>query len=67
MLRHRSQRVIGLRALVHGHFLVDEVQRLANRWNVDTGATFPGRDRLTFLHVNARCMRAHTLDVDEAS
>ena len=52
---------------MHGHFLVDEVQRLVNRWNVDTGASFPGRDRFTLLHVNARCMRAHTLDVDEAS
>ena len=54
VLRHRSQPVDGLRALVHGHFVVDEVEHLANRWNVDTGASFPGRDRLTLLHVNAR-------------
>ena len=64
--RHRSQAVAGLRALVHGHFVVDEVQRRANRWNVDTGASFPGRDRLTLLHVNGRRLRARTFDVDEA-
>ena len=52
--RHRSRPVAGLRALVHGHFVVDEVEHLANRWNIDTGATYPGRDRLTLLHVNAR-------------
>ena len=67
VLRHRSQRVEGLRALVHGHFVVDAVQRLANRWNVDTGASFPGRDRLTLLHVNARRIRPYTFDVDDAS
>ena len=67
VLRHRSQPVAGRRALVHGHFVVDDVQRLANRWNVDNGAMFPGRDRLTLLHVNARRIRARTFDVDEAS
>ena len=67
VLRHRSQPVDGLRALVHGHFVVDEVEHLANRWNVDTGASFPGRDRLTLLHVNARRIRARTFAVNEAS
>ena len=52
--RHRSRPVAGLRALVHGHFVVDEVERVGNRWNIDTGATFARRDRLTLLHVNAR-------------
>ena len=51
---------------MHGHFVVDEVERIANRWNIDTGATFPGRDRLTLLHVNARRIRPWTFDVDEA-
>ena len=37
--RHRSRPVAGLRALVHGHFVVDAVERVANRWNIDTGAT----------------------------
>ena len=67
VLRHRSQPVEGLRALVHGHFVVDEVQRLVNRWNVDTGASFPGRDRLSLLRVNGRRICAHTFDVDEMS
>ena len=52
--RHRSRPVAGLRALVHGHFVVDEVERVGNRWNIDTGAPFARRDRLTLLHVNAR-------------
>ena len=65
--RHRSRPVAGLRALVHGHFVVDEVERVANRWNIDTGATFVGRDRLTLLHVNARRLRPWTFDVDESS
>ena len=33
--RHRSRPVAGLRALAHGHFVVDELERLANRWNID--------------------------------
>ena len=63
--RHRSRPVEGLRALVHGHFVVDEVDRLANGWNIDTGASFPGRDRLTLLQVNALQLRSWTFDVDE--
>ena len=63
--RHRSRPVAGLRALVHGHFVVDEVERVGNRWNIDTGATFAGRDRLTLLHVNATPLRPWTFDVDE--
>ena len=64
---HRSQPVAGLRALVHGHFVVDEVERLANRWNIDTGATFAGRDRLMLLHINARRIRPWTFEVDASS
>ena len=66
VLRHRSQSVQGLRALVPGHFVVDAVQRFANRWNINTGASFPGCDRLTLLHVNARRIRARTFAVNEA-
>ena len=65
--RHRSRPVAGLRALVHGHFVVDEVERIANRWNIDTGATFAGRNRLTLFHVNARRLRPWTFEVDEVS
>ena len=64
---HRSRPVAGLRALVHGHFVVDEVERLANRWNIETGATFAGRDRLMLLHVNARRIRPWTFEFDESS
>ena len=62
---HRSRSVHGLRALVHGHFVVEEVERFANRWNIDTGASFPHRDRLTLLHVNARRFRPRVFDLDE--
>ena len=61
--RHRNRPVAGLRALVHGHFVVDEVARLANRWNIDTAATFPGRDRLTLVQINAPRLRSWTFDV----
>ena len=65
--RHRSRLVAGLRALVHGHFVVDEVERIANRWNIDTGATFAGRDWLTLLQINAPRLRSWTFDVAEES
>ena len=38
---------------MYGHFVVDEVERLAYRWNIDTGATFPCRGRLTLLQINS--------------
>ena len=55
-----ASRVEGLRALVHGHFVMDEIQRVANRWNIDTGASFPDRDPLTLLQVNDRVLRLST-------
>ena len=64
--RHRSRPVAGLRALVHGHFVVEEVELVGNRWNIDTGATFVGRDRLTLLQVNPRRIRPWTFNVDES-
>ena len=64
---HRGRPVEGLRALVHGQFVVDEVEQIANRWNVDTGASFPGRDRLTLLQVSASRFQSWTFDVDEAA
>lgn len=47
--RHRSRPVEGFRTLVHAHFVVDEVEQIGNRWNIDTGAGCPGRNRLTLL------------------
>jgi len=41
--RHRSRPVEGVRALVHGHFVVDEMEQIGNRWNIDTGAGCLGR------------------------
>ena len=51
----------GLRALVHGHEPVRDVECTANRWNIDTGAGIPRLNCLTVLEVN----RAGTFDVDE--
>ena len=65
--RHRRRSVTGLRALVHGHFVLDEVERLANCWNIDTGATFAGRDRLSLVEVNAPELRTWTFDVHEST
>ena len=56
--RHRSRPVAGLRALVHGHFVVDEVERFANRWNIDTGATYLRCDAGRNQHFNASPNRA---------
>ena len=63
---HRSRPVAGLRALVHGHFVVDEVERVANRWNIDTGAGIARLDRLSLVEVNAPEFGSWTFDVDES-
>ena len=63
--RMKSRRVQGLRALISGHFVVEEVEVTANRWNLDTGAGFTGRNRLSLLEVNARELKPVTFDVEE--
>ena len=63
--RYRSRPVDGLRALVHGHEPVREVERTANRWNVDTGAGIASLNRLTLLKVNRPEIECWTFDVDE--
>ena len=63
--RYRNKPVDGLRALVHGHEPVKEIERTANRWNIDTGAGIPRLNRLTLLEVNQAEIRSHTFDVDE--
>ena len=50
--RHRISPVEAFRALVHGHFVAEEVERLANRWNIHTGAGVLGRNRLC-IHTNS--------------
>ena len=64
--RARAQPVEGLRALVHGHWPVREVETTFNRWNIDTGAGHEALNRLSLLQVNARELRAWTFDVDES-
>ena len=64
--RHRSRPVEGLRALVHGHEPVERIARIANRWNIDTGAGIPRLDCLSLVEVNAAQFRTWTLDVDES-
>ena len=61
----RSLPVEGLRALVSGHFVVDAVEITANRWNLDTGAGFENRNRLSLLEINARELKPLTFDVRE--
>ena len=63
--RMKSRPVHGLRALVSGHFVVEQVEVTANRWNLDTGAGFEDRNRLSLLAVNARKLQALTFDVEE--
>ena len=61
----RARPVKGLRAIVHGHWPVEEVAPILNRWNIDTGAGFGRRQRLSLLLVNAPELRVWTFDVDE--
>lgn len=63
--RMRSRPVRGLRALVSGHFVVEEVEVTANRWNLDTGAGFGNRNRLSLLEINAREWKPLTFEVRE--
>ena len=65
--RHRSRPVEGLRALVHGHEPVDEVQCTANRWNIDTGAGIVSLNRLSLLELTSKAMGTWTFAVDEVS
>ena len=65
--QHRSEAVQGLRALVVGHEPVDEIERTANRWNVDTGAGIASLNRLTLIAINAEQFTSWTFDIDEQS
>lgn len=62
----RSRPVEGLRALVHGHWPVREVETTLNRWNIDTGAGHDTLNRLSLIEVNAPELRTWTFDVDES-
>ena len=63
--RMKSQHAQGQRALVPGHFVVEEVEATANRWNLDTGAGFENRNRLSLLEINAGELKPLTLEVRE--
>ena len=65
--RYRRRPVEGLRALVHGHAPVRDVECTSNRWNIDTGAGIPSLNRLTVLEVNGAEFQSRTFDVDEIS
>ena len=67
IVRRRRRGVEGLRALVHGHEPVGQVERVANRWNIDTGAGIARLNRLSLLEVNTVELRTSTFDVDESS
>ena len=63
----KRQPVQGLRALVSGHFVSEEVKVIANRWNLDTGAGFVNRNRLSLLEITASELESFTFDVGERS
>ena len=65
--QYRNRPVEGLRALVHGHAPVRDVECTANRWNIDTGAGILSLNRLTVLEVNDAEFQPRTFDVDEIS
>ena len=65
--QRRSHPVEGLRALVHGHVPVREVECTGNRWDIDTGAGIARFNRLSLIEVN--CVELHpcTIAVDQSS
>ena len=63
--RHRHTPVQGLRALIVGHRPVKNVERSANRWNIDTGAAIAGLNRLSVLALHLEQFEGWTFDVDE--
>ena len=48
---------------MHGHEPVEEVERSANRWNLDTGAGIRRLNRLSLLEASAPELRSWTFDV----
>ena len=63
--RH-SHPVEALRALVHGHVPVREVECTGNRWDIDTGAGIARFNRLTVLELNGPEFLAWTFAVHES-
>ena len=57
IVRHRMRGVEGVRVLVHGHEPVEQVERVANRWNIHTGAGIASLNRLSLVEVNAAELR----------
>jgi len=64
--RARAQPVEGLRALVHVHWPVREVETTLNRWNIDTGAGHATLNRLSLVVVNEPELRTWTFDIDKS-
>ena len=63
--QRRSHPVEGLRALVHGHVPVREVECTGNRWDIDTGAGIARFNRLTVLELNGPEFLAWSFAVQE--
>ena len=63
--QRRSHPVEGIRALVHGHVPVREVECTGNRWDIDTGAGIARFNRLSLLELNSPLFRSWTFAVHE--
>ena len=61
----RARPVEGIRALVHGHWPVEDVETNLNRWNIDTGAGLPN-GRLSVIEVNGPDLRFWTFEADDS-
>lgn len=55
-----------MRSCTATHAPVEEVEQVANRWNLDTGAGIPALNRLSLLEVNAARLRSWTVPVHES-
>ena len=63
--QYRSRPVEGVRALVHGHEPVSEVECTANRWNIDTGAGLTHLDQLTLARIDVDPLETKTFEVTD--
>ena len=61
----RGTRVGAIADLVHGHWPVERVTHLSNRWNLDTGAGFEAMNQLSIARIDEDPVRTWTFEVKE--
>ena len=57
--------VIGIDRVFAGHDARKQVERLGNTWCIDTGAGFPGMNRLTLARLDTEAPEFMTIEVTD--